>query len=196
MDRFGLAPFAGTPPALLGFAQRRQVALGAILAMHPKVLILDEPTGGLDWRSRQELLSLLNNLNALGHTVVLVTHDMRLVAEHARRAVVLVAGRVLFDGDTRELFRQRAVLSQAQLRLPPVTRLANRLSAEGMPPDVLTCEEFADAWLGRLRKGAKHANQAAPTKTSRSSRLVAADKQEHKAKDGRGGNRGQGEHER
>jgi energy-coupling factor transport system ATP-binding protein len=197
MDHFGLAPFAGTPPALLGFAQRRQVALAAILAMHPKVLILDEPTGGLDWRSRQELLSLLNSLNTLGHTIVLVTHDMRLVAEHARRAVVLAGGGLLFDGDTRELFRQPAVLSQAQLRLPPVTRLANRLSAEGMPPDVLTCEEFADAWLRRLRRGVKHANQPAPGKTSRSSRhLVAAEEQERKAQNGRGSSRGLGENER
>ena len=193
LERFGLGPHAETPPALLGYGQRRQVALAAIIAMHPKVLILDEPTGGLDWRSRQELLALLSNLNALGHTVVLVTHDMRLVAEHARRAVVLVAGHLLFDGDTRELFRQREVLAQAQLALPPVTRLANRLSAEGLPPDVLTCAEFADAWLARLRKGARRANAGAHGKASGNGAAVAADKPEHKGKTGRGSNKGQGE---
>jgi len=196
LERFGLQPYAGTPPALLGFAQRRQVALGAIIAMHPNVLILDEPTGGLDWRSRQELLALLSSLNALGHTVVLVTHDMRLVAEHARRAVVLVDGRLLFDGDTRELFRQREVLAQAQLALPPVTRLANRLSAEGLPPDVLTCAEFADAWLARLRKGARRANMRSHGRTSGSGAAVAAGKPAHKGKTGRGGNKGQGENGR
>jgi energy-coupling factor transporter ATP-binding protein EcfA2 len=193
LERFGLGPYAATPPALLGFAQRRQVALGAIIAMHPNVLILDEPTGGLDWRSRQELLALLCSLNALGHTVLLVTHDMRLVAEHARRAVVLVDGRLLFDGDTRELFRQRDVLAQAQLALPPVTRLANRLSAEGLPPDVLTCTEFADAWLARLRTGA---NARAHEKTSRSGPAAVADEQEDKGKTGRGGDKGQGENGR
>jgi energy-coupling factor transport system ATP-binding protein len=190
MQRFGLTPYAGTPPALLGFGQRRQVALGAILAMHPKVLILDEPTGGLDWRSRQELLDLLDSLNALGHTIVLVTHDMRLVAEHAKRAVVLVGGRVAFDGDTRELFRQRAVLSQAQLKLPRITHLANRLSAEGMPPDVMTSEEFADAWLARLCKRAKHTAMASAGKASKRSSAGTATKQGLKANLKRGGNAG------
>ncbi len=194
LERFGLAPYANTPPALLGFGQRRQVSLGAVIAMHPRVLILDEPTGGLDWRSRQELLALLDNLSGLGHTVVLVTHDMRVVAEHARRAIVLVDGRLLFDGDTRALFRQRDVLAQAQLALPPVTRLANRLSAEGLPPDILTCSEFGDAWLARLRKGTRRAR--ARGKTSGSSTAVAADKQASKGKAGRGGSKGRGGNER
>jgi energy-coupling factor transport system ATP-binding protein len=196
MQRFGLTPYAGTPPALLGFGQRRQVALGAILAMHPKVLILDEPTGGLDWQSWQELLDLLDSLNALGHTIVLVTHDMRLVAEHARRAVVLVGGRVVFDGDIRKLFRQRAVLSQAQLKLPPITHLANRLSAEGMPPDVMTGEEFADAWLARLCKRAKDTTLASAGKASQRSSAGTTTNQGPKANPKRGGNTGLDENER
>lgn len=161
LDRFRLSPYAGTPPALLGFGQRRQVALAAIIAMQPKVLILDEPTGGLDWRSQQELMSVLTAFNALGHTVVLITHDMRLVAEYTARSVVLSGGQVLFDGPTRELFRRGDVLAQAQLALPAVTRLARRLRAAGMPPDVLTCSEFAAAWVARLPHKSKSPHRPA-----------------------------------
>jgi energy-coupling factor transporter ATP-binding protein EcfA2 len=155
LDRFRLSAYAGTPPALLGFGQRRQVALAAIIAMQPKVLILDEPTGGLDWRSQQELMSVLAAFNAMGRTVVLITHDMRLVAEYTTRAVALSDGQVLFDGTTRELFSRGDVLAQGQLAVPAVTRLARRLRVAGMPSDVLTCAEFAAAWLARLPAGGK-----------------------------------------
>ena len=150
LDRFRLVRYADTPPALLGFGLRRKVALAAIIAMQPRVLILDEPTGGLDWRSQQELLEATAEFNAQGQTVVLITHDMRLVAEYATRAVVLLAGQVLFDGTPRDLFARPAVLRPAGLTLPPVTRLANRLSRQGMAAAALTCAEFATAWLARL----------------------------------------------
>ena len=83
LDRFRLIPYADLPPAMLGFGQRRQVALAAMITVQPKALILDEPTGGLDWRSQQEFMDIVANFNTLGRTVVLVTHDMRLVAEYA-----------------------------------------------------------------------------------------------------------------
>jgi energy-coupling factor transport system ATP-binding protein len=149
LDRFRLARYAHTPPALLGFAQRRQVALAAILAMQPKVLILDEPTGGLDRQGQQELMAAVAAANTLGKSVVLITHDMQLVAEYASRAVVLTAGQVLFDGTPRELFAQRDIIKQAQLALPPVVRLAQRLAPEGMPDGILTTADFVNAWAGR-----------------------------------------------
>jgi energy-coupling factor transporter ATP-binding protein EcfA2 len=150
LDRFRLVRYADTPPALLGFGLRRKVALAAIIAMQPQVLILDEPTGGLDWRSQQELLEVTTAFNAQGQTVVLITHDMRLVAEYATRAVVLLGGQVLFDGTPRGLFARPEVLRSASLILPPVTRLANRLGWEGMTAGALTCAEFAAAWLARV----------------------------------------------
>ena len=150
LERFGLMPYADLPPALLGFGQRRQVALAAVIATEPKVLILDEPAGGLDERSRRELMQVVAAFNALGRTVVLITHDMRLVAEYARRAVVLLAGRVLFDGTPHALFTRPDILAQAGLTLPPVTQLANRLSSDGMIPGVLSTAEFAAAWQARL----------------------------------------------
>ncbi len=162
MERFQLGPYMDLPPALLGFGQRRKVALASIIAMQPKVLILDEPTGGLDWRSTQELMQAVAAFNAMGRTVVLITHDMRLVAEYANRAIVLRDGRLAFDGPTRDLFGQPKVLAQAQLTLPPVARLSRRLAREGMAADCLSCAEFVTAWVSRLasrrkRKKARHA---------------------------------------
>lgn len=149
LDRLRLVSYADKPPAALGFGQRRKVAVAAVIAGQPQALILDEPTGGLDWRSRQELMDAIAGFNILGRTVVLITHDMRLVAEYATRAIVLVAGQVIFDGSPRELFNRPETLAQAGLALPPVTRLSNRLSAEGMAASTLTIAEFAAAWHAR-----------------------------------------------
>jgi energy-coupling factor transport system ATP-binding protein len=150
LARFDLVDQAATPPALLGWGQRRQVALASILAMQPQILILDEPTSGLDWRSRAELLEVITDFNAQGRTVLLITHDMRLVAEGARRAIVLQGGRVLFDGTARDLFLRPQVLAAAGLALPAVAGLARRLEPMGMPAGVLTHREFVAAWLRGL----------------------------------------------
>lgn len=163
LDRFRLVPYADMPPAVLGFGQRRQVALAAIIASSPKALILDEPTGGLDWRSQQEFMEIVAGFNTLGRTVVLITHDMRLVAEYATRAVVLLGGHIIFDGAPQALFGHAEILDRAGLALPPVTRLANRLSPFGMAPGVLTLAEFALAWSIRLaarKRGQKKAGVA------------------------------------
>jgi energy-coupling factor transporter ATP-binding protein EcfA2 len=165
LDLFGLAPFARTPPASLGFGRRRQVALAAVLAAAPQVLILDEPTGALDARSRGEIMAAVCRFhagtppalragtspapNTAGGTVVLITHDMSLVAEYARRAIVLLDGRVLFDGGVSELLLgRRDLLARAGLGLPPVVRLAKRLTGRGLAAPVLTLTGFVDAWTG------------------------------------------------
>jgi energy-coupling factor transport system ATP-binding protein len=148
--RFRLTGVAHQAPATLSFGERRKVALAAVFASHPQILILDEPTGGLDWRSQGELMEVVADFHALGRTVVLITHDMRLVAEYASRAIVLRAGRICYDGAPRELFARPALLAQAGLALPPVARLAHRLAKVGMDDRVLTSAEFADAWLARF----------------------------------------------
>ncbi len=143
---FGLEAYRETPPAVLGFGLRRQVALAAILAMRPPILILDEPTGGLDPITAREVMARVAAFHRAGHTVLLITHDMRLVAEWAPRTVVLHEGEVLFDGPTRTLFRRPEILAPAHLTPPPITQLAQRLAPWGMPADVLTVEEFVAAF--------------------------------------------------
>jgi energy-coupling factor transport system ATP-binding protein len=139
---FGLGDQADTPPAVLGYGLRRQVTLAAVWAMRPQILVLDEPTVGLDWRSTRTLMEEVTNLNSQGHTIILVTHDMKLVAEFARQVLVLDEGRALAYEPTRQLFQQEAILRQAFLASPPITALARRMRSYGMRGDSLTVEEF------------------------------------------------------
>jgi energy-coupling factor transporter ATP-binding protein EcfA2 len=143
---FGLAAQIDLPPALLGWGQRRRIALAAVLATQPQILILDEPTGGLDHSSRQELMATVVAFNRAGRTVILITHDMRLVAECASRAVVLAGGRVDFDDTPRALFDHRSIMARARLATPPVVRLAQRMASHGLAPGVMSCGDFAAAW--------------------------------------------------
>jgi energy-coupling factor transporter ATP-binding protein EcfA2 len=146
LDQFRLTRYADQPPASLGYGQRRQVALAAVMATRPKVLILDEPTGGLDRRSQQELMEAVASFNALGNTVMLITHDMALVAEYATRAVVLLRGRILYDATPSRLFNQPEILEQAELAVPPTKRLADRLGSQVLAENALTPAEFVAAW--------------------------------------------------
>jgi len=166
---FGLRDQADTPPAILGYGLRRHVTLAAVWAMRPQILVLDEPTVGLDWRGTRTLMEEVTNLNSQGHTIILVTHDMKLVAEFASKVLVLDEGRTLAYGPTRQLFQQEALLRQAFLAPPPITALARRMrlvlspstllrinSAEGpygLRGDSLTVEEFYQEYTALRRLG-------------------------------------------
>jgi energy-coupling factor transporter ATP-binding protein EcfA2 len=152
---FELGDKADTPPAVLGYGLRRQVTLAAVWAMRPQILVLDEPTAGLDWRSSRALMEEVGTLNRQGHTIILVTHDMKLVAEFARRVLVLDEGRTLAYEPTRQLFQQEAILRQASLSPPPITVLARRMRACGLRGDSLTVEEFYQEYeaLRRVDQG-------------------------------------------
>ena len=140
----GLDGCAELPPAALSVGQRRQVTLAAVMATGPAVLVLDEPTGGLDWQSRQELIDRLRSYNAQGGTVILISHDVRVIAEAGRRVIVLHSGQVIFDGGPATLFAQREVLARARLAVPPVVRLGQRLAQFGVPPTACTVGEMVD----------------------------------------------------
>jgi energy-coupling factor transport system ATP-binding protein len=144
LTQHGLEACASAPPATLSLGRRRQVALASVLAMRPRVLVLDEPTGGLDWRSREELMARVRAFHAARGAVVLITHDVRLMAERGERIVVLLKGRLRFDGGAGELFARRELLAEAQLTAPPVVRLAQRLARYGAPARTLTVPELVD----------------------------------------------------
>lgn len=143
---FGLLEVASVPPAVLGYGLRRLVSIAAVYAMRPRLLILDEPTAGLDWHETQELMGRIEALHAAGHTIVLVSHDMQLVAEHCRELLVMDKGRVLMQGTPAEVFSRAEELARASLTPPPVTALAVRLSDTGLPPGLLTVPAFAQAY--------------------------------------------------
>lgn len=156
LDRFRLGSHAHLPPAVLGSGQRRQVTLAAALATRPRVLVLDEPTGGLDGRGRQELMAALTAFHGSGGTVLLITHDMRPVAEFAGRAIVLLGGRVRFDGSPAALFQQHKLLAETQLAAPPVVRLAQQLAACGLGPNVMSCADFVSTWRTQPTEQVRH----------------------------------------
>ena len=149
---FGLGDQANTPPAILGYGLRRKVTLAAVWAMRPQIMVLDEPTAGLDWRSIRTLMQEVTNLNSQGHTIILVTHDMKLVAEFARQVLVLDEGRTLAYGPTRRVFQQEAILRQASLAPPPIAALARQMRRYGLRGDSLTIEEFYQEY-GSLPRG-------------------------------------------
>jgi energy-coupling factor transporter ATP-binding protein EcfA2 len=128
LELFGLARYAKANPFTLSHGEKRRLSVAAMLAMGQDTLILDEPTFGQDERNSAALMSLLLELNRSGKTIVMITHDMRLVAEYANRVAVMLDGRVEFLGAPAELFTQTELLARAHLNLPPLARLAALLS--------------------------------------------------------------------
>ena len=151
LERFGLAGMEERHPAVLGRGVRRLTALAAIYAMRPRVLVLDEPTGGLDRRFSSRLMDLLLGLVADGHAIVLITHDMRLVAEYTKRVLLLRDGRIVADDTPQVLFDQPDLLATSGVQPPQVARLAEALRPHGILEGVCTVEAFTDAYLERLK---------------------------------------------
>ncbi len=111
----------------LGKGQRQRLAVAATLVMEPEVLIVDEPTTGQDMRQSQGIMSLLDDLNKQGKTIIIITHNMRLVAEHARRTIMLFKGKIVIDGPTREVFSKFKILKNAYTKPPQITILGKAL---------------------------------------------------------------------
>jgi len=148
--RFDLEEYADRPPAVLGYGLRRKIGVAAVYAMRPHIFILDEPTTGLDWRSTMELMELIGEMHRHGHTILLVTHDMKLVAAFSQKSLVLRDGQVLAYDDTRTVFKHSEVLRDTQIEPPQITQLAKRMVPYGMPDDVLSVEEFYAAYCERF----------------------------------------------
>ena len=138
----GLQDFAEEFAFSLGRGQRQKLAVASVLAMEPPILVVDEPTTGLDQAGSRGILDLLSRWNADGRTIVAITHDMTLVAERVPRTIVVNDGRILADGPTRQVLSDTALLRTAYLRPPQATRIAQRLSDLGVAADTLTVSEL------------------------------------------------------
>jgi energy-coupling factor transporter ATP-binding protein EcfA2 len=133
LELFGLTAYRRRYPRSLSGGQKQRVALASVLVARPQVLILDEPTRGLEYRLKSELMDFLRHYREQGATVILVTHDVEVVAEHADRVVLLSEGRVVVDGNKHD------VLSQALLFSPQINRLVQAFP--GIPDKLLTVDE-------------------------------------------------------
>lgn len=140
-DSFYSSPFD------LSGGEKRKVAIAGILAMKPEILILDEPTAGLDPMGRLEILTLIKELQTKsGITVVLVSHSMEDVAEYADRIVVMDKGKVIFDDAPVNVFSQYETLESIGLNVPTATRIINKLRENGIPAKVgaITSKQAVD----------------------------------------------------
>ena len=132
-----LADSGDLDPFILTKGGRQRVAVASTLATKPEIIILDEPTTGLDHRELQGMMTLIRRLNEQGHTILIITHAMAVAAEYARRVILMRDGRIVRDGQTREVFSDEPLLNELGLRPPPIVRVANSL---GVP--ALTLEEL------------------------------------------------------
>ncbi len=123
----GLQGREAEDPFALTKGERQLVAVASILATRPQVIILDEPTTGLDYMEQRRMMELVRHLNEMGHTIICVTHTMWVVAEYAHRTVVVKEGRIWMDGPTRSVMAREAELIAASLKPPQVVRISNRL---------------------------------------------------------------------
>ncbi len=149
IERFGFDGDA--EPFLLNRGTRQLLALASIIVMEPPVVVLDEPTTGLDFHECAKVMDVIAELNVCGTTVIMVCHDMEVVADYARRVIAMTAGQVVADGETFAVLRNRDVLARTHLLPPQVVDVALRLAGDGAveaaSPVALadTLDEMADA---------------------------------------------------
>ncbi len=143
-------------PFELSGGQMRRVAIAGVLAMKPEVLVLDEPTAGLDPARRRSILSMVRGLHAAGGlTVVMVSHSMDDIATLATRLIVMSKGKVALEGTPREVFKQQELLKSIGLGVPQAAELMRALKDAGysLPDDLYTLNEARDAILALAAKG-------------------------------------------
>ena len=135
-------------PFFLSKGLRQRVAIASILALRPQVIIVDEPTTGQDAKQSFEIMDFLKELNEdLGHTIIIITHDMPIVAQYAKRVIVMGQAQVMADGLTADVFTQSDVLHKTFLAPPPITQLAQKAQDLGFSPGTLTVQEMLQQFL-------------------------------------------------
>lgn len=130
-------------PFFLPKGLRQRVAIASILALRPKVIIVDEPTTGQDIKQADEVMNFLRKLNRENdRTIIIITHDMRIVGEYTERTIVMAQGRVILDGTTREVFSHPEILRQSYVEPPLITQLSLALTNCGISETALNFSEF------------------------------------------------------
>lgn len=144
-------------PLELSGGQRRRAAIAGVLAMKPEILVLDEPTAGLDPRGREEVLTMISELREkTGTTIILISHNMGDIAEYADRIIVMNEGQIVFDGDKHTVFAQGQKLEEIGLAAPDITGIMTTLEEKGLPVDTkaVSIEDGVNSIIDALnRKG-------------------------------------------
>lgn len=134
LELVGLTTLRDAHPFSLGRGQRQLVAVASVLAMDPPVLVIDEPTTGMDRRGSAAIMELLSQWASDGRSIISITHDMDIVAEYIPRSIVMSGGEIIADGPTQKVFRDQAALSRAHLVAPAAVVVSDRLAPYGVKP--------------------------------------------------------------
>lgn len=146
----GIAPFISWPVSALSFGQKKRVTIASVLAMQPRIIILDEPTAGQDYRHYCEIMEFLVSLNKSGVTIILITHDMHLMLEYTARSLVLHAGNLLSDSDSVHALTDTAIAEKASLKVTSLYTLAEKAGSDDSHRFV---QNFIDYEREVLREG-------------------------------------------
>ncbi len=160
LETVRLTGFEERAPHHLSTGEKKKVAIAGILAMQPEVLVLDEPTAGLDPGGAVRLIRLINEMNRyLGITTIIATHEVDIVPLLADRVCIMSMGKIIGDGTPKEIFQTDELIKKTHLRLPVVAQLIELLQKEGVPVNVrFTLEEARDELLRVMRQDASITN--------------------------------------
>lgn len=140
MEQTGLAGYGSRPPFSLSRGEKQRVAVASVLAVKPRILVLDEPTTGLDYRHQRDAMEMLKQLHRSGHTVLVITHAMEIAEAYADRVLVMKEGVIAADGPTRLLFSDESLLADASLQPSPLARLSNHLGLASLTLEGMIAE--------------------------------------------------------
>ena len=135
LEMVGMAGFEEKTPHHLSGGQQKRVAIAGIIAMRPDIMILDEPTAGLDPEGVDKVLNILNNLNDEGMSIVISSHDIEMVNHFADKIFVLYDGEIIAEGDKHQIFSDKELLKKAHLKAPVTTEILYKLKANGLDVD-------------------------------------------------------------
>ena len=155
LNLLGLTQYRKTSPFMLSGGERKRVALASILAWNPKILMLDEPTIGQDYRQKENLLQFILQMKAQRKTIIIVTHDVEFVAECSPRVLLMREGRIVADGEARKVLTNPEILTQASIVPPQITQIFLQLSDFQLPKEVIDVYKAREKLLNLLEAKAK-----------------------------------------
>jgi energy-coupling factor transport system ATP-binding protein len=152
LNLLGLTQYRKTSPFMLSGGERKRVALASVLAWDPKMLILDEPTIGQDYEQKEKLRQFILQMKTQGKTIITVTHDVEFVAECNPRVVLMREGKIIGDGEAREILTNQEILTRASIVPPQIAQIFLELPSLNLPNDIIDVYEAQKILLNALEK--------------------------------------------
>ena len=154
LEMVGMSGFEDKTPHHLSGGQQKRVAIAGIIAMRPEIMILDEPTAGLDPEGVDKVLNILNKLNEEGMSIIISSHDIEMVNHFADKIFVLYGGEIIAKGDKHQIFSDKELLKKAHLKAPITTEILYKLKKNGLDVDThkITVEELVNEILDITKK--------------------------------------------